>query len=132
MSFFIDTDILSGHLRAHRAVSDKFLQYAAHLHISVVSLAEIDAWLYRASTPVRYVEAFKALVTDLTILPVDERVAELAGRISAAMKDVGVSVGTPDALLAGTALAHNLTLVTRNTRDFIKIRDLRIVDWMAP
>lgn len=37
-----------------------------------------------------------------------------------------------DALIAGTALAHDLTLVTRNTDDFSWVPDLRVNDPLAP
>jgi toxin FitB len=36
-----------------------------------------------------------------------------------------------DALIAGTALVHGLTLVTRNTRDFAWIGELRLLDPLA-
>ncbi len=34
----------------------------------------------------------------------------------------------PDAIIAATALVHNLTLITRNTGDFSKITGLKIID----
>ena len=46
------------------------------------------------------------------ILPVDARVAEQWGRLTAVR-----SLPVVDALLAATALVHHLTLVTRNVRD---------------
>ncbi len=49
------------------------------------------------------------------ILPVDQRVAELWGQIN-----VPDPLPTVDGLLAATALAHNLTVVTRNARDFAR------------
>jgi hypothetical protein len=38
----------------------------------------------------------------------------------------------PDALQAGTALAHGLTLVTRNTRDFEWVSGLSLLDPLKP
>ncbi len=37
-----------------------------------------------------------------------------------------------DALIAAVALAHDLTLVTHNARDFEQIPDIRLADWLAP
>jgi predicted nucleic acid-binding protein len=49
------------------------------------------------------------------ILPVDLKVAEAWGFLEA---QANRPLPTVDAILAATALAHNLTLVTRNTQDF--------------
>ncbi len=45
------------------------------------------------------------------ILPIDQKIAELWGRL-----DVPNPLPVVDGLLAATALAHDLTLVTRNVR----------------
>jgi len=47
----------------------------------------------------------------------------------AALRTEGVRVGTRDLRIAATALVHNLTLVTRNHRDFARVPGLRIEDW---
>lgn len=49
------------------------------------------------------------------VLPVDERVADRWGRL---VSQTGRPVLAIDSLLAATALHHDLTLVTRNVRDF--------------
>jgi len=54
-------------------------------------------------------------------LPVDRDVAEEAGRIRRRS-----GIRTPDALIAATALAHGLALVTRNVRDFARVDSLRV------
>ena len=49
--------------------------------------------------------------------------AERAGRIR---RETGIA--TPDALIAATAIAHELTLLTRNRLDFEPVKRLRIRD----
>jgi tRNA(fMet)-specific endonuclease VapC len=34
-----------------------------------------------------------------------------------------------DTLIAGTAVAHSATLVTHNTKEFSRVRGLRLLDW---
>lgn len=65
------------------------------------SAKHLDRWL-------------RALASNYTerILPVDERIAQLWGRLN-----VPDPLLTIDGLLAATAIAHGLTLVTRNTSD---------------
>ena len=52
------------------------------------------------------------------ILPVSLEVAEAWGDLSARMQTAGRRIGAQDGLIAATALVHDLTLWTRNTRDF--------------
>jgi len=52
------------------------------------------------------------------ILPFDEAVAWEWARYCKRIKDEGHSVGLMDSLIAATALAYGLTVVTRNTADF--------------
>jgi len=55
------------------------------------------------------------------ILPVTETIAERWGRLSAAAKQRGNAPAVIDGVLAATALHHNLTLVTRNVKDFANL-----------
>ncbi len=52
--------------------------------------------------------------------------------MQAALADQGVTIDTPDMLIAATASVHGLTLVTHNIRDFAKVSGLTIVDWLVP
>ncbi len=45
---------------------------------------------------------------------------------------VGQLIGNPDLLIAATALYHNLTLLTHNTRHFSRISGLQVEDVAAP
>jgi predicted nucleic acid-binding protein len=52
------------------------------------------------------------------ILAVDRRVADIWGVVMARSEKNGHATGSMDAFVAATAQAHDLTLVTRNIRDF--------------
>jgi toxin FitB len=52
------------------------------------------------------------------ILPVTEAIAERWGHLAAAAKQKGMTLAVVDGLIAATALHHNLTIVTRNVKDF--------------
>jgi predicted nucleic acid-binding protein len=58
------------------------------------------------------------------ILSVDKNVAETWGSLEAESKHL---LPTIDALLAATAITHNLTLVTHNTKDF-SFPQLKVLD----
>ena len=65
-------------------------------------------------------------------LPFDDRCAEEAGLIRLDLQRSGRPVGPNDLLIAATARAYDLTLVTHNAREFGRIAGLRIDDWETP
>ena len=52
------------------------------------------------------------------ILPVTETIAERWGHLAAAARKQGVTLAVVDGVIAATAIEHNLTVVTRNTKDY--------------
>jgi predicted nucleic acid-binding protein len=52
------------------------------------------------------------------IVPVTEAIAERWGNLAAAAKQKGMTLAVVDGLIAATALHHELTVVTRNVKDF--------------
>ena len=52
------------------------------------------------------------------ILPVTESIAERWGHLASAAKQEGLTLAVVDGVIAATALHHDLTVVTRNVRDF--------------
>jgi predicted nucleic acid-binding protein len=69
------------------------------------------------------------LLARVQILAFDEKEAVLAGDITAELATNGTPIGTEDALIAATALAHGLTVATRNTVHFSQVVTLRVINW---
>ena len=127
MNCVIDTNVVSEWMRPApdpQVMSwlDRLDEDAAHL--SVVTLGELrfgveklpagqhrqrlDDWL-----SVRLAERFEGRV-----LAVDAEIADTWGRLTAACAMAGRPLSAPDGLVAATALCHDLTVVTRNVKDF--------------
>ena len=60
MSYLVDTDIISAHLRGVGAITNRFLQYSGRLHVSVVTIAELKVWVLRKQTALRYRQSLDA------------------------------------------------------------------------
>ncbi|MGI0525595.1 type II toxin-antitoxin system VapC family toxin [Rhizobium giardinii] len=52
------------------------------------------------------------------ILPLDAAVARISGELEAIAVSAGHAPGAADAMIAGTAKAHGLTVITNNLKDF--------------
>jgi tRNA(fMet)-specific endonuclease VapC len=91
------------------------------------------AQIRRVRVPTRLVEPYRhlgelfAVFADWTILPWDERAVEEFEEL----RNLRIRVASMDLMIAAITLAHDATLLTRNTRDFEKVPDLRFEDWLA-
>ena len=127
MSFLLDTNVLS---EARRPEPDRgVLEWLDRLDedrafISVVSLAEIRRGVALMATGRRREMLAAWLARDLPerfagrILAIDESAAFAWGDLMAQAKRRGIGLASMDGLLAAAALSNDLTLVTRNVRDF--------------
>lgn len=97
------------------------------LFLNVISLSEILRGITRLSESTRCTQLQTWLDETLRpwfedrILPVTQRIAERLGRLAGERNSQGLTLLVPDGLIAATALEHNLTLVTRNVRDFASL-----------
>jgi tRNA(fMet)-specific endonuclease VapC len=65
------------------------------------------------------------------VIEFDREDARQAGEVRALLAACGGTIGPFDVLIAGQALARNLTLVTHNTGEFGRVPGLAIEDWEA-
>ena len=65
-------------------------------------------------------------------LPFDNRCAEEYAQIRVDLGRQGNLIGPNDMLIAATARAHDLILISNNVSEFSRIANLRIRDWQSP
>lgn len=132
MSYLLDTDTCSAFIKGDRRVWPRVMQYSGQLSVSAITAAELFTWVLRAkASPTRY-QAVLDFFNDVEFLDVDWDVSRKFGEIRAAQLDQGQFTPEMDLLIASTALAHGLTLVTHNTQDFTNVPGLNLEDWLTP
>lgn len=133
MSFLLDTNILSAHLRRPSGLAHRFVQHSGRLYTSSVVLAELFVWAYNRPDPTTVLDTIdRLLFEDVSVLDYDRDCANEFGRIRIQLRRSGIVVPTADLLIATVALVFDLTLVTHNISDFQRIPDLRLDDWLTP
>jgi tRNA(fMet)-specific endonuclease VapC len=133
MSFLLDTNICSAYLKQPRGLTHRFIQHSGGLHVASIVLGELYTWALRRSDPAPALQAIAdELLPHLTILDFDHRCAHEFGRVHATLLNLGRPVDAVDMQIAATALVHNLTLVTHNTKDYQHVPGLRLEDWLTP
>ena len=132
MSFLLDTDICSAHMRANGLVTNRFIQYGGGLFVPTVVLAELYSGAYHIANPIPLLQKIADLLNDVQVLDFDHTCAERFGKVRGGLLQKGISVPTADLMIASVTLVHDLTLVTHNTKDFQHIPGLRTDDWLVP
>ncbi len=128
----IDTDILSAFLRGNANVVshiDEHLKEYGFVSISIITYYEIlNGLLYKDAR--KQITRFNEFVDLNKVIPLTVRLAKAAATIQADLRKKGIEIGHADTMIAGTALANELQLVTNNTEHFKRVKGLVIANWL--
>ncbi|MDR1421251.1 MAG: type II toxin-antitoxin system VapC family toxin [Coriobacteriales bacterium] len=132
MSYFLDTNTCIYFLEGlSENVSLKF-QETSPKKIEIPSLvkAELLFGAYNSRRTEANLKRIKAFLRPFEIIPFDDAGADAYARIRAELEKTGTMIGANDAVIAATVVSRTGTLVTNNTREFSRVKDLRIEDWI--
>lgn len=126
----IDTDwivdVLHGNAHAMQALLDLAPDGLA---VSLITYGELYEGVHYARNPQQALDGLRAFLRGKELLPLTtaimERFAIVRGQLSRPQRQ---QIGDMDLLIAATALHHDLTLLTRNIRDFRLVPDLKRFD----
>ena len=104
-----------------------------HLSSDIGLSAIVTYELYYGACKSRRADRNLALVDRLAfeVVPFDASDARVAGAIRSELEAAGRPIGPYDLLIAGQARARGLTLVTANSREFLRVNDLDCEDWSS-
>ncbi len=127
----LDTDFLVAVLRNKRNAADKLtvLERDGRQAASTISAFELFYGAHKSKDEQHNVEEVYRTLSKLVLLPFGVKSAEVAGKIFATLEKKGSMIDFRDVMIAGTALENNLSLVTRNRKDYSRIPSLLIEEW---
>ena len=129
MRYMLDTDIASYLIRGdHPEVTTKFTELFEDCVISSITAAEL---LYGAKKRNNrtLTQKVQALCNLMTIIPWNEEAADAYAKLRVALETSGTPIGSMDMLIAASAIAEDVTLVTNNIEHFSRIPSLKIENW---
>jgi tRNA(fMet)-specific endonuclease VapC len=130
MTHLLDTDICIFATKQSPAVLGHLKRLdAGDACMSVVAYLELVHGAWKSARPAENLKAIEALAQVVPVLPLGADVALHYARIRRELEQAGTPIGPYDMLIAAHALSLDLTLVTNNTREFNRVKGLRVENW---
>ena len=132
MKFMLDTNTCIYIIkRKPLDVIERFNQTEiSQIGISSITLSELLYGVSKSSKPEQNQIALMQFVAPLEILPYNDEAAQYYGDLRAHLEKHGTPIGSLDMLIAAHALSIACTLVTNNEKEFIRIPNLKIDNWV--
>lgn len=132
MKLMLDTNICIYIIKQQPvAVLKRFLEYQiGDIGISSITLSELRYGVAKSTHQEKNAKALDEFITPLEVVSFDEKAAYAYGEIRATLEKAGTPIGAMDMLIAAHAVSLGIPLVTNNTREFVRITSINVIDWI--
>jgi tRNA(fMet)-specific endonuclease VapC len=131
MRYLLDADTISFYARENQNVVQAFQKHSSKdFCVSNVTRMEIEFGLQLVSDRRSKIDAkLEPFFRETTPIEYSLEDARFTAIAKAQLQRLGTPIGFYDIMLAGTALARDLILITHNTREYSRVTGLRFEDW---
>jgi len=129
--YLLDTHIISDLVRHPTGQIFKRIKGVGEETIctSIVVAAELRYGTHKKGSE-RLTQQVEAILSHIDILPLESPADKKYSKIRVFLEKAGTPIGPNDMLIAAQALAFDLTLVSANTNEFVRITDLKLDNWL--
>lgn len=99
------------------------------IFIPSIVVYELEVGIAKSNDSQKRQEQLKRLLSQINVIDFTQKEAIESAKTRANLEKKGTPIGAMDVLIAGCAKANNLILVTRNTKEFERVENLRMVNW---
>lgn len=133
MRYALDTNVCVDYLNGRFQSVIERVQRSSRddLCVSSVVVAELRYGAEKSAHRPQNHARLDAFLGDMRVVAFDEGAASVYGRVRAELERKGTPIGPNDTLIGAHALSLSLVLATDNTREFKRIRGLRVENWRA-
>ena len=131
MRYLLDTNILSNLVRHPRGRIAERIKDVGERNVctSIVVAAELRYGAAKKDSS-RLTAQLDAVLRAIDVLALEQPTDGVYGSLRAQLERSGQPIGANDLLIASHALALGHTIVTDNQREFLRIKDLRVENWL--
>ncbi len=132
MSYFLDTNTCIYFLKnKSQAILNRFSSIDAdEIKIPSVVVAELYYGALKSAKKNENIVKLSGFIALYDVVSFDEKSAEIYGEIRRKLESIGNIIGGNDLLIAATVLANDGILVTNNTKEFNRVENLIVEDWL--
>ena len=132
MRYLLDTDICIYVIKKRPPeVIERFKQHSpGDIAVSTITLFELQYGVEKSRQRSRSSQALSRFLSPLGLLSLDSEGALEAAAIRAQLQKAGKPIGPYDLLIAGLARTKDMILVSNNSKEFGRIKDLKLENWV--
>ena len=132
MKYLLDTNICIYLIkRKPPTIMAKFrLHPLGELAISAVTQAELEYGVAKSQLPEQNRRALDRFLLPLETVPFEAGDSRAYGPLRSQLERLGTPIGSLDLMIASQALYRGLTVVTNNTREFQRVPNLALENWV--
>ena len=131
LKYLLDTNIVIYVLkRRPKEVLEIFNTNASRMAISSITLSELIYGAEKSLNVDKNLEAIEEFVSHLEVLPFVGKASQQYGQIKAALEKKGEIIGENNIHIAAHAISQGLILVTNNLREFKRVPNLALENWV--
>jgi tRNA(fMet)-specific endonuclease VapC len=130
MKYLLDSNICIHFFRGNYGILDKLNEVGIeNCIVSEITLAELVFGAEKSNNPEKNHELIEKFVGKLTVLPIFDAIPYY-GKEKVRLQKTGNMISDFDLLIACTALGNNLIMVTENTKEFQRIDNINLENWV--
>jgi len=130
--YLLDTNMLIAAIKGRAPVREKLEAIdASRLLISPIVLGELLTGVEKSQHRSSSRERLLGVLSGLHMVDIQPEAAFAYGKIRAALESAGTPIGANDLWIAAHALSLEAVVVTDNEREFRRVPDLQIENWLA-
>lgn len=131
MKYHLDTNIIIYALKGtYKEIENHFRSIPFEsIVIPRIVVAEIEYGAKKSKNYKQIIEKYNEFINHFEIIDFDEKASRKFGDIRWTLEQAGKQIGPYDLIIASTVLANEGVLVTHNTKEFERIKGLKIEDW---
>ena len=132
LKYLLDTNIVIYVLKRRPVeVLKVFNTNASRMAISSITLSELIYGAEKSPNVDQNLESIEEFISHLEVLPYGPKASQHYGQIKAALERKGEIIGENDIHIAAHAISQGLILVTNNLREFKRVTNLALENWVA-